>query len=145
MGPSCSGKSSIANELKKSTKAKVYAGKDYLRFAKNQDEAWRLFRNELHTASGTCLSESVVYIITDKNKLPELQQIQNARFVRFTASLDVLKARFAKRTGGHLPHSVEKMLEQQFQIWEPIKADICIDTSAGQSSDEMISKIIKQI
>ncbi|WP_291561207.1 MULTISPECIES: hypothetical protein [unclassified Clostridium] len=39
MGASCTGKSSAADELKELMDVQVYTGKDYLRMAKNENEA----------------------------------------------------------------------------------------------------------
>jgi uridine kinase len=42
-GASCTGKSSIADEISKRTGAKLFTGKDYLKFAKSEAEARREF------------------------------------------------------------------------------------------------------
>jgi len=42
-GASCTGKSSIANEIAKKTTAQVYTGKDYLRGARSEAEAKKQF------------------------------------------------------------------------------------------------------
>lgn len=65
MGPSCSGKSSTAKELKKLTDVQIYAGKDYLRMAKNESSAWGIFEEKLKEASSNkdLNSQSIVYII----------------------------------------------------------------------------------
>lgn len=39
MGQSCTGKSTVANKLKELIDVEVFAGKDYLRLAKNENEA----------------------------------------------------------------------------------------------------------
>ena len=43
MGPSCTGKSTLASTLHASKNIAVSAGKDYLRLAKSEGEARRLF------------------------------------------------------------------------------------------------------
>jgi len=53
MGQSCTGKSTAAERLKELTGAEIFSGKDYLRMAKNEDEAFRLFFDKLSKAAST--------------------------------------------------------------------------------------------
>jgi gluconate kinase len=145
MGPSCSGKSSAAKVLKEKIKASVYTGKDYLRFAKNKDEAYEVFMDELHKAAVSPVESSIVYVITEKQTLQKLRHIQGTCLVKFSAELGVLKNRFVQRTGGNLPSPVASMLERQYHDWESETADIHIDTSVGQSPDSFISKLMEHI
>jgi hypothetical protein len=73
VGPSCSGKSSTADALRRKITVRTYAG--------NENEAWHVFENELRKAASAPIANSIVYVITEKNKLPGLQLIKGARFV----------------------------------------------------------------
>lgn len=52
VGPSCSGKSTTAEIAGKRTGAQIYSGKDYLRLAKAEGEAWRIFQEKMVEAAG---------------------------------------------------------------------------------------------
>ena len=136
MGPSCSGKSSAAKELKKFINLQLYTGKDYLRMSKNEDNAWKIFYKKLQDASNdiNINSQSIVYIISDKEYLQKLNLINNAITVKFKASSDVIKSRFAQRMKGNIPKPVEKMIENQIIDWHDVNAELCIDTSSEYSS-----------
>ena len=47
IGESCTGKSTLADQLKEKLGAEVITGKDYLRFAKNESIARKLFQKKL--------------------------------------------------------------------------------------------------
>ncbi|EYE87216.1 hypothetical protein Q428_14555 [Fervidicella metallireducens AeB] len=144
LGTSCSGKSSAAEELKKLTNASIYSGKDYLRLAKNEKEAWNLFKTKLIEAKGKGLNEeSIIYVVSDKNVLPNINDIDGAVKIRFMADLETLKTRFAKRTGGKLAPPIEKMLERQMTEWDGVNGDISFDTSEGISSNDIAAKILE--
>ncbi len=53
-GESCTGKTTLAERLKHALNAEVYAGKDYLRLAKNELMFWNWFRAK-RTVSGLIL------------------------------------------------------------------------------------------
>ncbi len=91
MGASCTGKSTVAEVLKEDIDMEVYTGKDYLRFAKNENEAWNIFNEKLLEASNIkgFSSKSIIYIISDKNILTKLKSFDNAIFVKFTADLNI--------------------------------------------------------
>ncbi len=110
MGQSCTGKSTVANKIKELIGAEVFTGKDYLRMAKNESEAWRLFYEKLSdAASNEDLSEeTIIYLITEMAQLDRISDIEGACKVKFTASLDTIKSRFAQRMHGKLPQPVEK-------------------------------------
>ena len=50
IGENCSGKSTLAGEIKKVLGGEVITGKDYLRMAKSEEEAASLFRKRLDQA-----------------------------------------------------------------------------------------------
>ena len=143
MGQSCTGKSTAAEKLKEQTGAEIFSGKDHLRMAKNEDEAWRIFFDKLsEAASGNNASgESVIYLIAEISQLDRIIDLHGARKVKFTASLDTIKSRFAERMHGRLPSPVEKMLIRQYEEWEPVQADILIDTTSDNDVDIIMSKV----
>lgn len=144
MGPSCTGKSTLSEIFKKYENLEVYSGKDYLRFSKNENEAWKKFNEKLYEVSNNkgLSSKSIIYIITDKDIIKRLQSFDKAIFVKFTANLDTIKERFAKRMNGNLPNPLEKMLERQLKDWEGISSDLCVDTSSTEAA-ELVKKIIE--
>jgi adenylate kinase family enzyme len=144
MGPSCSGKSTLADLIKKEKGMQIYTGKDYLSFVKNENEAWKILVDKLAAASNSkeLSGEAIVYIITDKNIVSKLPSLNNVVRVKFTADLDIIKDRFAKRMKGNLPQPVEKMLERQVKDWEDVSCDICIDTTSTDSAG-LADKVIE--
>jgi len=112
MGQSCTGKSTAAERLKERTGAEIFSGKDYLRMAKNEVEAWQLFFDKLSKAASSSNSsgDTVIYLVAEITQLDRIITLNSARKVKFTASLDTIKSRFAERMHGRLPSPVEKML-----------------------------------
>lgn len=142
MGPSCSGKSSVAEELKKLIDIQIYTGKDYLRMARNEHEAWTIFNEEVKKASNNkdLNSQSIVYIVSEKNDVSKIESLDNAVTIKFTASLEIIKSRFAQRMKGTLPKPVEKMIERQLMDWKNINAKLYVDTSA-EAPDKVAKKV----
>lgn len=107
-GESCTGKSTLAKTLKASLGAEIYTGKDFLRLAKNEAIAAKLFQKKLDNAA---TGENIIYVIAEKEHLALLP----ARCIRIlvTADLDTIKERFAARMRGNLPTPVATMLEKK--------------------------------
>lgn len=145
MGQSCTGKSTAANKLKELVDVDVYAGKDYLKMAKNENEAWKLFYEKLLKAAldRESSSKGIIYLITEKAQLDKVSTIEGALKVKFTASLDVIKTRFAQRMHGNLPQPVEKMLERQYEEWKSVEGDMTVDTT--ENNAEEIARLIGDI
>jgi hypothetical protein len=142
IGPSCSGKSSVADELKTMIHAEIFSGKDYLRIAKNENDAWKMFEAKLVKATGIEGGNSLIYVVSDKNILSKLDSIGEANRVKFIAGIDTLKERFGKRIGGVVPPPVEAMLKRQIADWDNTSADIVVDTSNGNSPKEIAAIIL---
>lgn len=142
MGPSCSGKSSAAEELKKLMEVEIYTGKDYLRMSKNEQDAWKIFSEKLKEASSNrdLNSPSIIYIISEKSDISKLQAFDNALTIKFTADIETVKSRFANRMKGNLPKPVEKMVERQLMDWENVNAKMHVN-----SSDEGANDIAKKV
>ena len=136
IGESCTGKSSVAEELSKRMKATVYAGKDYLRLAKNDAEAKRRFVELLSSAEAA--DGVIIYIISEKEHLPLLPA--DALRVVLSADIDVIKERFAKRMGGRMPPAVAETLERKHGSFDVEPCDLIIHND-GSSVSETCDKI----
>lgn len=66
-GESCTGKSTLAEELKGRLEARVYSGKDFLRLAKSEEQAKAAFRALLARAAEG--PETVLYVISEPEHL----------------------------------------------------------------------------
>lgn len=107
-GESCTGKTTLANRINETIPGKIYSGKDYLRLAKNEDEAVHLFRQQLADA---VRGENVIYVTTEPEHLALLPD--GAVRILATAELETIKERFAARMHGNLPAPVAAMLEKK--------------------------------
>ena len=143
MGQSCTGKSTAADKLKEQMNVEIYSGKDYLRMAKNESEAWKLFYDKLEKAAinKDKSKESIIYVITEIELLNRVKAIEDAYMIKFNAPLEIIKSRFADRMNGRLPQPVEKMIERQYLEWESITGDLNIDTS-DNDMEEIIDFIL---
>lgn len=107
-GESCTGKTTLADRINSVANAKVYSGKDYLRMAKSEAEAKRLFLEQL---SASVHGDNVIYIIAEREHLALIPN--GAVRILVTAELETIKARFATRMHGSLPAPVATMLEKK--------------------------------
>jgi len=141
-GPSCSGKSTVATIIAARTKAELWAGKDYLRLARHEPEAKKLFTDMLRSASGKpdFALGSIIYVVTDLAQADFVIEGDTVTTVKFTASPEVLQGRFRKRAGGQLPPGVAEMLDRQAQQSGTEKAQLKFDTS--QMHPEIIADAI---
>lgn len=107
-GESCTGKSTLAEQVKERLGGEVCTGKDYLRLAKSEAEARTLFREKMTRA---VTGENLIWVIAEKEHLALVPD--GAVRVLVTAELKTIQARFAKRMGGQLPPPVAAMLEKK--------------------------------
>ena len=143
IGESCTGKSTVADMLKENINAKVYAGKDYLRFAKNEKQAKDMFSAYLNeNESG---SENIIYVISEKDGLEMLPP--KALRIVLEEDIEIIKERFAKRMNGHLPPPVEKMLMAKHGMFNGVACDMKVTPSndGAQNVCEAIEKRIKEV
>lgn len=126
-GDSCTGKSTIAEELAGQLPAEIYSGKDYLKLAKSESVAQTLFKKKL---AG---EETVIYVISEMSQLSFLPE--KCVRVLVVASLDTIKKRFAGRMHGDLPAPVAAMLERKFGQFEATPHDLRIDTDEKTPED----------
>ena len=107
-GESCTGKTTLAAGIKAASDAEIYSGKDYLRLAKNEPDAKRLFQERLNAAVH---GDNIIYIVAGREHLALIPD--GAVRILVTAELEVIKERFAARMHGNLPAPVAAMLEKK--------------------------------
>ena len=140
IGESCTGKSTVAEELAKRLDAKVFTGKEYMKQAKSEAEAKKAFAELLcaNEESG----EHYIYVITEPEHIAFLPP--KAFRILMTAELDVIKERFAQRLNTALPPPVAAMLESKHGMFDGIKHDLKIE-NAGKSISEVCDSIVKTV
>lgn len=124
MGESCTGKSTAADFIEKETGAKIFTGKDYLKLAKNENEAKKAFKALLESKVEE--TEGIVFVVSEKEDL--ILVPENALRILFTADLQVIKERFKERMHGHLVPPVEKMLERKAGLFSDVPHDLVIES-----------------
>lgn len=130
IGESCVGKSTLAAKLSKHLCAEVYTGRDYLRIAKNETIAQKLFQKKLLDA---VTGDHLIYVISEMEHL-ELLPVGAIRIL-MTADLTLIQERFAKRMGGTLPIPVKQMLERKHGAFDMIEREYSIHN--GIDSDQL--------
>lgn len=134
-GESCTGKSTLADKLKALLDTEVYSGKDYLRLARNEAIAKKLFQKKLDGAmSGT----HMIYVISEREQLALLPE--KALRVLVTADLDTIRQRFAQRMHGNLPAPVAAMLEKKHGCFDAEAHDIHVVSDVSD-----LDRICKEI
>jgi ABC-type uncharacterized transport system ATPase component len=123
-GENCAGKSTLADEIARRTGAEVVTGRDYLRMAKSEAEAERLFRAKLADSGA-----SVIYVISDFEQLALLPDGAKRIYVR--ADLETIRERFKARMHGVLPPPVAAMLEKKHGMFDGERADSVFDGACG--------------
>ena len=134
IGENCVGKSTLADKLNKKLNGKIYAGKDYLRLAKNPSVAQERFKAILQEAVE---GDNTIYLITEKEHIAFLPE--GAFRIVLTAELDVIKERFRERMRGNLPVPVEKMLEAKHGMYDDLDCELKLD--AGYDIEEVFGKL----
>ena len=123
IGESCTGKSSIADELSRRLSANVFTGKDYLKLAKTEAAAEKQFIEMLILNENN--DNAIIYVITEPEHIAFLPP--KAIRVLVTAELDIIKERFAKRMNGKLPPPVAAMLEKKHGMFDNENHDLRIE------------------
>lgn len=126
IGESCVGKSTLAEQLKNCLDAQIYTGKDYLRLAKNETIAQKMFEKKLAEA---VTGDNILYVISEREHLALLPQ--GAVRVLMTADLELLLERFTARMRGTLPPPVKQMLEKKHGAFDAVTHDYHIHNSEG--------------
>ena len=126
IGENCSGKSTLADEIKKKTGAEIITGKDYLRMAKSESEATALFKEKLENA---VQGDSIIYVISEREHIRLLPA--GAKKILVSADLDTIKERFRERMHGNLPAPVELMLVKKHGMFDNEPVDFKYDGVNG--------------
>jgi len=134
-GESCTGKTTLADHINTAANGKIYSGKDYLRMAKNENDAKQLFRKELTAAIH---GGSVIYIIAEPEHLALIPD--GAVRILVTADLETIKERFAVRMHGNLPAPVAAMLEKRHGCFDHEPHDFHVH-NGSPDADEICRKI----
>ena len=129
IGENCSGKSTLANEIKKEFDAEVITGKDFLRMARSESEAVALFKEKLRNAVS---GESIIYVISEPEHVKLLPD--GAVRILVYADIDTIKERFRERMHGNLPAPVAQMLEKKHGMFDGGIYDYRIDGVNGDAA-----------
>ena len=138
IGESCVGKSTLAERLKGELKASVYTGKDYLRLAKNEAIAKKLFMKKLSDAVS---GEHIIYVIAEADQLALLPD--GAVKVLVTADLEIILERFSALMRGTLPTPVKQMLERKHGCFDNLKCDYHIHN--GENLEEVCGELLNRL
>lgn len=134
-GESCTGKSTLAQKIAAEVPTEILTGKDYLRLAKNEDIAKKLFMRKLQeSVSG----ENLIYVIAEKEHLRLIPE--GAVRILVTTDIDTIKGRFAKRMGGNLPAPVATMLERKHGCFDTEPCDFHLNVDET-NLDELINQL----
>lgn len=139
IGENCTGKSTIADLLRKKLNAQIFTGNDYMRLAKDEYTAKTLFAQKLKDALS---GEHIIYVASKKEQLELLPD--GAIRVLTTADLDTITERFAKRMNGTLPPPVRLMLERSHGQFDSIMRNVTIK-SEDADLDEAVEQILALI
>jgi len=140
MGPSCTGKTYIADQIVDQKSIEVVTGKDYQRLAKNENIAWKLFMKQMKEAQEST-DKDMIYVLTEIDKLSELETLNQAQKVRFDAEENVIFQRFSQRMGRELPPPLEQMLRRQIDGWRQIDSDLVVHTAEEKNWVDVILKL----
>ena len=126
IGENCSGKSTLAENIKTEFGAEIVTGKDYLRMAKSESEAVSLFMEKLCRAVS---GDNIIYVIADPEHMKLLPD--GAIRILVKADIDTIKERFKARMHGNLPAPVAGMLEKKHGMFDSGSYDCCFDGVNG--------------
>ena len=130
IGENCTGKSTLAERIGDAIGAEIVTGKDYLRLAKSEPEARRLFMEKLKAAVD---GGNVIYVITEKEHIALLPE--GAVRILVYADIDTIKERFRARMHGNLPAPVERMLEMKHGSFDGGEYDFRYDGGKGDPEE----------
>ena len=126
IGENCAGKSTLAGKIQAATGGEIITGKDYLRMARSEAEARRLFQDKLKAALA---GDNIIYVISEMDHLALVPDGTVRVLVR--ADLDTIKARFRERMRGNLPEPVSRMLGKKHGLFDGIAYDFAYDGASG--------------
>lgn len=129
IGENCSGKSTLAEKLVQPLGAAIVSGKDYLRLARSESEAERVFRKKLAEA---VTGENLIYVASEPEQVKLLPE--GAVKILVSADLDTIKERFRARMHGNLPAGVALMLEKKHGMFDGGTYDYRFDGVSGDAA-----------
>lgn len=129
IGENCSGKSTLAVRIGDAIGAEIITGKDWLRMAKSEPEARKLFLEKLKSA---VTGSNIIYVISDPEHVALLPE--GAVRILVSADLDTIKTRFKERMRGILPGPVERMLESKHGMFDNGTYDYRFDGVSGDAA-----------
>jgi len=130
IGENCSGKSTLAETVEDTIGAEIVTGKDYLRMAKAEGEARKLFREKLEKAID---GENMIYVISEPDHLELLPK--GAVRILVSADLETIKERFKARMHGNLPEPVARMLERKHGMFDSGEYDFRFDSTKDDAAE----------
>ena len=135
IGESCTGKTTLADQISRELGAEVFSGNDYLRLAKTESEARMLFAGKLGKAVS---GENVIFVISEPEQVKLLPR--GAVRVLVSADLDTIKERFRMRMHGSLPDSIVRMLERKHGIFDSGTYEFRFD-GGTEGADDLCRKL----
>ena len=129
IGETCTGKSTLAEEIHKRFGGEIVTGKDYLRLAKSESIAAALFKKKLNAA---LTGDTVLYVISGQEPVKFLPE--GAVRILVKADLEDIKERFKARMRGNLPAPVALMLERKHGCFDDGVYDYTYDSSRDDLS-----------
>ena len=136
-GESCTGKSTLAHAVAAEIPCEIMTGKDYLRLAKNEAIAQKLFQKKLCDA---LTGENLIWVVAEPEHLALLPQ-ETVRIL-VTAELEQIKARFAQRMRGNLPAPVAAMLEKKHGCFDAEPHEIHV--VSGETDPAAVCRQIRE-
>ena len=130
IGENCSGKSTLAEIIGTELGAEIISGNDYMRMAKSESEARKLFQEKLKDALS---GNSIIYVVSEPDQLANLPD--GAVRILVKADLETIKQRFRIRMHGNLPEPVAKMLERKHGMFDKGIYDFCFDSTTDNASE----------
>ena len=130
IGENCSGKSTLAEKIGAELGAEIISGNDYLRMAKSESEARKLFREKLKDAVS---EDNIIYVISEPVQLASLPD--GAIRILMKADLETIKERFRTRMHGNLPDPVAKTLERKHGMFDEDTYDYCFDSTKDNATE----------
>lgn len=129
IGENCSGKSTLAEAIKDAIGAEIVTGKDYLRMAKSESEARKLFQGKMKNAIS---GGNLIYVISETDQLEFLPD--GAVRILVSADLETIRERFKARMHGNLPEPVARMLEKKHGMFDSGDYDLRFDSTKDDAA-----------
>ena len=130
VGENCSGKSTLAGQIKDAIGAEIVTGNDYLRLARTEGEARDLFREKLKNAVN---GDNIIYVISEPDHLGLLPD--GAKKILVSADMETIKERFKARMHGNLPEPVARMLEKKHGMFDSGTFDYRFDSTKDRPAE----------